>query len=87
MGGLTVIGLIKVAVAVTVWRSAYAAGRQAVQLHAVENDTQWLETQVVALQAPASLAKKMANERIPFVARRELPTLGTARLAMNNDER
>lgn len=86
LGVLTVSGLIKVAIAVTLWRSAYGAGQQAAKIHALENDTQWLETQVVALQAPAHLAKAMANERTSFVARVELPATGTRRLAMSADD-
>ena len=85
LGLMTGIGLVRVALATMVWQSAYAAGHQVRQLHTLENDTQWLYTQVVALQAPAHLVKAMAKERPPFVARVELPaTLARTRLAKAN---
>jgi hypothetical protein len=74
LGVLMAVGLAKVTMATVVWRSAYAAGRQAVQIHTVENDTQWLRADVVALQAPRHLAQVMANDRSPFTARVELPS-------------
>ncbi|HAM39964.1 MAG TPA: hypothetical protein DDX89_08250 [Candidatus Omnitrophica bacterium] len=87
LGLLGVTGFVKVAAATMVWRSAYAAGRQAVQIHSVENDTQWLQTDVVALQAPRHLAKVMANERSPFTARVELPAaLGHTQVAQAADD-
>ena len=84
LGLLTIGGFIKVAMTATLWRSAYAAAQQAARIHAIENDTQWLQTQVVALQAPAHLAKTMASERTSFVARTELPATLTTRLAQTN---
>lgn len=87
LGLVLAIGLAKVTLATMMRQSAYAAGARAGTIHELENETQWLETEVVALQAPRHLVRVMAGARTPFRARVELlPPFSARRFAQAVDE-
>lgn len=87
IGVLTVLGLAKVSQQTAIWLNAYALGKQANALHQLENSTQWLHTEVAALQSPTHLVKEVAAQHLQLVAWSELPALpNAARLAQARTE-
>lgn len=62
------IGMLKVSQQTAIWQKAYALGSQAKALHILENDTQRLATQVVALQSPAHLGAALQRRKERLVA-------------------
>ena len=82
LGLVTAIGMLKAVERNSLWLSAYAAGQAVVRLHAMENDTQRLRTDVARRQSPSQLAKTMAESHPTLVAWSTLRAAGRgARMA------
>ena len=65
---MTVVGLLKVWQQTSVALSAYELGRRQAQAHTLENETLWLNAQVVGLRSPSSLAQAMHQQKVRLVA-------------------
>ena len=68
IGVLTALGMAKVAQQTSVWRQAYQLGRQTVAFHRLENQTQWLNRDVIGLHSPVFLAKGREGKSVQLVA-------------------
>ncbi len=75
------VGMLRVAQQTAMWQAAYRVGAEAERLHALENDTAWLRTEVLSLHSPSRLAGVMHARRDSdkLVAWSELPK-GPARV-------
>lgn len=65
---MTGVGLLKVWQQTSVALSAYELGRRQAQVHALENETLWLDAQVGRLRSPSALAHAMDRQKLKLVA-------------------
>ena len=65
---MTGVGLLKVWQQTSIALCAYELGRRQAQVHTLENETLWLNAQVVGLRSPSSLAHAMNQQKVRLVA-------------------
>lgn len=73
IGIMVLVGAVRVSQQTALRLRAYALGRQQRQLATLENESLWLNAQVIGLQSPARLAATMQAEHRQLVARSTLP--------------
>ena len=65
---MTGVGLLKAWQQTSVALSAYELGRRQTRVHALENETLWLDAQVGGLRSPSALAHAMDRQQLKLVA-------------------
>ncbi|GEM_PF-4032678 len=68
VGALFAIGMLKVAQETAIWQQAYTVGSQQTAIRALEQDTQWLQRDVLALASPVELSQAMERQQLKLVA-------------------
>ncbi len=68
IGVLLGFGMLKVAQQTAIWKQAYNVGTQHTALHALEQDTQWLQRDVLAQVSPAELSRATEQRQLKLVA-------------------
>jgi hypothetical protein len=73
IGGMGLIGMVRVAQHTALWLKAYEVGQRATRVHALENHTQWLSAEVAGAQAPLRLARVARERKLKLVAWSAMP--------------
>ena len=68
VGVVFALGMLKVAQETAIWRQAYTVGAQQTAMRALEQDTQWLQRDVLVLASPAELSHAMEQQQLKLVA-------------------
>ena len=73
IGGMVLIGVARVAQHTSLRLQSYAVGQRTVRLHELDNQTQWMEAQVVGAQSPLHLARLAKERKLNLVAWSSMP--------------
>ena len=68
IGLIAAVGMAQVAQRTAIYLKGYEIGEQITKMHELNNDTRWLETQVMGLKAPGHLVHVMKSRRLELVA-------------------
>lgn len=68
IGLMTAIGMARVAQQTAIVLKSYELGQQLAKLHELDNDTRWLQTQVLGMESPAHLTDVMRKQHLALVA-------------------
>ncbi|MBI3325032.1 MAG: hypothetical protein HYZ92_07105 [Candidatus Omnitrophica bacterium] len=68
IAAMTGIGMIRVAQQTAIYLKSYEIGRRVAAIHELDNQTRWLQTQVMELRAPEHLTDVMQRQRLELVA-------------------
>jgi hypothetical protein len=68
IGLIAAVGMAQVAQRTAIYLKGYEIGERLAKMHEINNDTRWLETQVMGLKAPGHLVHVMKSRRLELVA-------------------